>query len=245
MNTELKEQIKDFEIDEQLRFLSDKFSKRIAFSTSFGLEDQVISDIIFKNNLNIEVFTLDTGRLFEETYKVWSKTIKKYNKKIKVYYPENKQLENLILNKGPFSFYETVENRRECCDIRKVKQLSKALKEIDLWITGLRSEQSEFRSDMDLLEKDESLNVIKFNPLKNWSQKKINRYIKNNSIPYNELYDKSFISIGCSPCTRAVKEGENIRAGRWWWEDKTKKECGLHITKTETSKLNFSVLNNK
>jgi phosphoadenosine phosphosulfate reductase len=215
-------------IEEQLVILSKEFSGKIVFSTSFGQEDQVITDLIFKNNIDIKVFSLDTGRLFEETYKVLQRTRQKYEKQIHIYFPEYEQVEKLVTEKGPYSFYESVEDRKECCRIRKVVPLTKALSGMECWITGLRSEQSEGRKDLPLFAYDDHFKVYKFNPLKNWSLEQVLDYLKKNSVPYNPLHDKGFISIGCSPCTRAVQPGEDIRRGRWWWEDNTKKECGLH-----------------
>lgn len=239
MITELIKQIENKSIKNQLEFLSEKFYGKIAFSTSFGHEDQVISDIIFKNNIPIKVFTLDTGRFFEETYKVWNETIKKYNKKIQVYFPDKERVEEIVSEKGIYSFYNSTENRKECCNIRKVFPLQRALKNIDLWITGLRAEQSITRTDLLLLEKNTDFDTLKFNPLKDWTLSEITNYLKENNVPYNTLHDKGFISIGCSPCTRAVKSGEDIRSGRWWWESKDKKECGLHIKQSSDTKLNI------
>ncbi len=230
MQSELTQQIENKTTLEQLHFLAEKFAGRIAFSTSFGQEDQVITDLIFRNNIPIKVFTLDTGRFFEETYKVWNKTLEKYNKSIYVFFPDKDEVENMVSKKGPYSFYESIDNRKECCNIRKVHPLTKALKGIDLWITGLRAEQSQARTELAFFSFDESFNTTKFNPLKDWSLDKAVDYLKNHQVPYNTLHDKGFISIGCSPCTRAIKKGDDIRAGRWWWEDKSKKECGLHDT---------------
>jgi phosphoadenosine phosphosulfate reductase len=213
---------------QQLAFLSEKFKGKIAFSTSFGQEDQIITHFIFENNLPVEIFTLDTGRMFGETYKTFSKTIQKYKKEIKVYFPDKEKVEKLMTEKGPYSFYESVDNRKECCNIRKVIPLNRALKGKDCWITGLRASQSQERQKLSLLEFDENYNLLKFNPLLNWNIEDVKDFIFKNNIPYNVLHDKGFISIGCEPCTRAVKPGEDIRAGRWWWEDNSKKECGLH-----------------
>jgi phosphoadenosine phosphosulfate reductase len=224
----LVDKIKNKTIEEQLNILSKEFSGKIVFSTSFGQEDQVITDLIFKNKLDIKVFSLDTGRLFEETYKVLQRTRQKYENKIDVYFPAFEQVEKLMTEKGPYSFYESVENRKECCNIRKVVPLRKALEGMNCWITGLRAEQSEGRKDLPLISYDESFKLYKFNPLKDWSLDQVIQYLKLNQVPYNPLHDKGFISIGCSPCTRAVQPGEDIRRGRWWWEDNTKKECGLH-----------------
>jgi len=220
--------IQNKSIAEQLLYLSDYFKGSIAFSTSFGIEDQVITDIIFRNEIPIRVFTLDTGRHFEATYKVMSQTNEKYKKNIEVFFPDTTEVEKLMQTKGPFSFFQSVENRVECCNIRKVQPLKRALSGIKCWITGLRAEQSESRKQLNLVEWDPNFQLIKFNPLLNWTSSEVTKYISENNVPYNALHDKGFVSIGCEPCTRAVKPGEHFRAGRWWWEDNTKKECGLH-----------------
>ncbi len=235
MQSELTQQINNKSILEQLQFLSEEFAGKIAFSTSFGQEDQVITDLIFSNNIPINVFTLDTGRFFEETYKVWNKTQEKYNRAIYVYFPNKDEVENMVSEKGPYSFYESLENRKECCNIRKVLPLKRALQGIDLWITGLRAEQSQARTELEFLSFDESFNATKFNPLKDWSLTEVIDYLHEHNVPYNSLHDKGFISIGCSPCTRAINKGDNIRAGRWWWEGKSKKECGLHDMETKST----------
>jgi len=206
----------------------------IAFSTSFGLEDQVITDTIFSNNHPIKVFTLDTGRLFEETYQVYHDTLNKYNKTITPYFPDQQKVEALLTKKGPYSFYQSVENRKECCKIRKVDPLQRALQGVDVWVTGLRGEQSHFRKELDLFEFDNSFGLIKFNPLIHWSKEEVERYLNLKKIPQNSLHQKGYPSIGCAPCTRAVKDGEDARSGRWWWEE-SKKECGLHLTNTQNS----------
>ncbi len=221
--------IRHKEVKEQLKILSELFNDKIVFSTSFQYEDQVITDIIFSKELSIEIFTLDTGRHFEETYKTLSKTIKRYKKKIKVYFPATSDVEKLLEEKGPYSFYESIENRKECCHIRKVLPLERALKGKALWITGLRGGQSEERETLPILEWDSNYKLYKFNPLINWDLERVKKYIIDNNVPYNVMQDKGFPSIGCSPCTRAIKEGESIRAGRWWWENNSKKECGLHV----------------
>lgn len=213
-----------------LTFLSVRFGESIVFSTSFGLEDQVIVDMIFTASLPIVVFTLDTGRHFEETYKVMNRTLAKYNKKIKVCFPDREKVEQLVSQKGPFSFYDSIENRKECCHIRKVEPLQRILGQADCWITGLRSGQSAARQDLDRISFDPVYNIIKYNPLIDWTLDRVNEYLKINHVPYNGLHDRGFPSIGCAPCTRAVQPGEDIRAGRWWWESNTSKECGLHET---------------
>ncbi|WPV02238.1 phosphoadenylyl-sulfate reductase [Mucilaginibacter sp. cycad4] len=213
---------------EALTKLVELFPGQIVFSTSFGWEDQVISHMIFSNNLPIKVFTLETGRLFRETYSVWAATMNRYQKPIHAYYPNQALLEEMVSKKGPNSFYESVENRKECCGIRKIEPLKRALKGNKIWITGIRAEQSVNRHDMHDLEWDEQNQLVKFHPIFNWTLDEVKAYIKQYNIPYNSLHDKGFPSIGCMPCTRAVAEGEDFRAGRWWWEDQSKKECGLH-----------------
>ncbi|MGQ7945500.1 phosphoadenylyl-sulfate reductase [Flavobacterium sp. WC2509] len=223
----LLDKTKDLSIDETLAFLANEYKGKVVFSTSFGQEDQVITALIAKNDLPITIFTLDTGRLFQETYDVFHKTLKKYKKHIEVYFPEAASVENLLKQKGPNSFYESVENRKECCFIRKVVPLTKALKGNEIWITGLRAEQSENRNDLALFEYDANFDIIKFNPLLRWSLEEVQKYIDDNNVPQNALHKKGFVSIGCAPCTRAIAPGEDIRAGRWSWES-SHKECGLH-----------------
>ncbi len=225
----LKNQIESYSGDQALFALrkSLEYSTKVTFSTSFGKEDQVITHLIAKNDLPISIFTLDTGRLFEETYATFDRTIKKYKLNIQVSSPQTTEVENLMTKKGPYSFYDSVENRKECCSIRKIEPLKRALKGFDIWITGLRSEQSANRSEMEMVEWDESNQIIKIHPLLNWNSEKLNQFINTNNIPINPLHAKGYPSIGCNSCTRAIIEGEDERAGRWWWEN-TKKECGLH-----------------
>ena len=226
---EIESLIEGKNILESLQILSEKFVGEIVFSTSFGIEDQVVTDFIFKNNLPIKVFTLDTGRNFQETYSTWNKTLLKYQKPIDVFYPNTEGVEKLVREKGPNSFYDSVENRKECCYIRKVEPLNRALKGQKLWITGIRAEQSTNRHDMSNLEWDGEHNLVKFHPLFDWTFEEVKNYVRGNGIPYNPLHDKGFVSIGCAPCTRAIAADEDFRAGRWWWEDASKKECGLHV----------------
>jgi phosphoadenosine phosphosulfate reductase len=225
---ELKNQLNGLSIEEQLNVLISIFPEKIIFTTSLGIEDQVITHKIFKNNLNIKVATLDTGRLFPQTYDVLSNTIIRYNKKIDVYFPEYEDVEKMVTEKGPLSFYKSVENRKECCRIRKVVPLNRALKGMKCWISGIRADQSDNRNQMDWLEYDEDKKFFKFYPLFNWSLDEVTRFVKENNVPYNSLHDKGYVSIGCEPCTRAIKPGEDFRAGRWWWENDGPKECGLH-----------------
>ncbi|MDZ4750249.1 MAG: phosphoadenylyl-sulfate reductase [Flavobacteriales bacterium] len=202
--------------------------KPVTFSTSFSLEDQILTHIIFDNNLPIEVFTLDTGRLFPETYSTWSATLQKYKRAIKVYYPKTHALENYVEGHGPNAFYESLELRKTCCHIRKVEPLQRAIKDKGVWLTGIRAEHSQNRNQMSHAEFDTENQILKVHPLLLWSNEEVKTFINAHNIPYNPLHDRGFVSIGCAPCTRAIKEGEDIRAGRWWWEDNSKKECGLH-----------------
>ncbi len=211
-----------------LRELADEFAGKVVFTTSFGVEDQVITDLIFANNIPIQVVTLDTGRLFEETYKVYNRTFEKYQKPIVAYFPNNEKLESLLAEKGPFSFYLSPENRKECCHIRKVEPLGRALSGMEIWITGLRASQSDNRGGLTPFVWDAGFEIIKYNPLLEWSLDDCREYVKENQVPYNVLHDRGFVSIGCAPCTRAIQPGEDFRAGRWWWENNSKKECGLH-----------------
>jgi len=215
-------------LEEALKYIAEKYPNKAAFSTSLSLEDQLITHYIFSNNLPIKVFTLDTGRLFPETYSVLSSTLERYGKQIEVFFPKNEAVEKLVTEKGPSSFYESLENRKECCFIRKVEPLNRALDGIDCWITGLRAEHSENRKAMPMVELDEARNIVKVHPLSRWSTKEVRSEIAKYNIPYNVLHDRGFVSIGCQPCTRAIKEGDDFRAGRWWWENTDKKECGLH-----------------
>lgn len=210
-----------------LQWLADHVEFQPVFSTSFGQEDQVITDLIFRNNFDVSVFTLDTGRLFEETYAVFDKTRRKYKKAIQVFYPEQESVQRLVTAKGPHSFYESIENRKECCAIRKIEPLSRALKPYNVWVTGLRSGQSQNRQQLQRFQYDPNFDIIKFNPLLDWSLDQVTEYLERYNIPQNKLHKEGFVSIGCAPCTRAIRPGEDIRAGRWWWES-SKKECGLH-----------------
>jgi phosphoadenosine phosphosulfate reductase len=213
---------------EALAVLAELFPGQVVFSTSLGYEDQVITDLILRHQTPITIFTLDTGRMFNETYLTLQKTNTRYDAKIQVYYPQTAAVEKLVSEKGPLSFYDSLENRKECCFIRKVEPLNRALHGARIWVTGIRAEQSGNRQDMPQLEWDEAHQLFKFHPLMHWTFEQVQSYVKANNVPYNPLHDKGFVSIGCAPCTRAIREGEDFRAGRWWWEDESKKECGLH-----------------
>jgi len=223
-------------IEESFKILVGLFPGKIVFTTSFGIEDQVLSHLIFENDLPVDVVTLDTGRLFQETYSVFNKTVIKYQKQIKVFFPDNEAVEKMMTDKGPFSFYYSKENRLECCRLRKVVQLDRALKGKNCWISGIRGSQSENRNQMDWLEYDEDRKLFRFYPLFNWSFEDVKKFIRENNVPYNLLHDMGFVSIGCEPCTRAVKPGEDFRSGRWWWETDGTKECGCHIKQDKRQK---------
>lgn len=228
LSQELIQEIERSSLPEAVSLVADLFPGKVVFSSSLGQEDQVLTDIIFKNNLPVKIFTIDTGRLFNETYELLDKTTARYKKQVQVYFPEAADVETFVATKGINSFYESVDNRKECCFIRKVKPLNRALAGAQVWITGLRAEQSENRKDMPIIEWDENRQLYKFNPLINWTYNEVLDYIKEFNVPYNTLHDKGFISIGCAPCTRAIEPGEDARAGRWWWEA-SHKECGLHV----------------
>jgi phosphoadenosine phosphosulfate reductase len=224
------EELENLDLVASLRLVSEKYPNKVVFSTSFGQEDQVITDAIFRNGLAIQVFTLDTGRLFPETYELMDKTKARYKTAFKTYFPETEEVEQFVESKGFNSFYESVENRKACCGIRKIVGLKRALKGNEVWITGLRAEQSDNRSSMSIWEYDGGNQIFKFNPLVNWSFEQMETYLNDNNVPQNSLHKKGFVSIGCQPCTRAIEPGEHPRAGRWWWEE-SQKECGLHAAK--------------
>ncbi|PKO46372.1 MAG: phosphoadenylyl-sulfate reductase [Betaproteobacteria bacterium HGW-Betaproteobacteria-22] len=203
----------------------------ITFANSFGAEDMVLTDIIQRNQLNIEIFSLDTGRLPAETYDLMAKTERIYQTKLKVYFPHASHVENYVSTYGINAFYESIELRKACCFMRKVEPLQRALKGKKAWITGMRAEQSATRVNLPTREFDASNQLDKLNPLSDWTEQEVWAYIRLHEVPYNKLHDQFYPSIGCAPCTRAIAMGEDVRAGRWWWEDPTSKECGLHVKK--------------
>ena len=205
-----------------------EYEGKIALSSSLGAEDQVLTDMVAKSGVKTTIFTLDTGRLFPETYDLISRSCSKYKLKIKVYFPESDEVEEMVNEKGMNLFYNSIENRKLCCQIRKLKPLKRAFKGLDAWICGLRADQAVTRQNIKVVEWDTLNDIVKINPLVNWSEDQVWAYIKENKVPYNKLHDKNFPSIGCQPCTRAIMEGEDVRAGRWWWESPDSKECGLH-----------------
>ncbi len=212
-----------------LALASKEFGSKITFATSLGEEDQVLTDMIAKHAPDIEIFTLDTGRLFAQTYDLWDKNQKRYTDvTFKVYFPDTKAVEDMVKNKGINLFYDSVENRKLCCGVRKVEPLRRALSGVDAWVTGLRRAQSLTRTDAQAFEWDAANDKIKVNPLIDWSLDQVRDYILDNGVDINPLHAQGFVSIGCAPCTRAINEGEDIRAGRWLWEQAEQKECGLH-----------------
>lgn len=214
--------------EEILSFFLSEFKGRVAFSTSLGSEDQVLTDMITAIDRSVKIFTLDTGRHFQETYDILDLTEKKYGISILTFFPEAAAVEQMVREKGINLFYESAENRKLCCHIRKTEPLKRALQGMMVWISGLRSEQSITRKDLSVVEWDASNQLIKVNPLMEWTEKQVWEYIRQKKVPYNVLHDKGYPSIGCQPCTRAILPGEHIRSGRWWWELAEYKECGIH-----------------
>ena len=213
---------------EIIAFFLNLFKEKVALSTSMGLEDQVLTHMISKLDRKAKFFTLDTGRLFPETYDLIDLTAKKYRITIEIFFPEAADVEQMVAEKGINLFYDNIENRKLCCHLRKIKPLMRATKNLDAWITGLRHEQAVTRKDLKAVEWDEANGLVKINPLIDWSEKQVWDYVSQYNVPVNPLHKKGFASIGCQPCTRAIEPGEDIRAGRWWWENPETKECGLH-----------------
>jgi len=213
---------------EIMTWANETLGKDIVFASSLGAEDQVIFDMISRLGLDIPVFTLDTGRLFQETYDLIYATEKKYDKKIEVFFPNHEAVEEMVNSDGINLFYKSAELRKKCCHVRKLEPLSRALKPYRAWICGLRRDQAATRSEVKVIELDGN-GRIKINPLIDWTEEDVWDYIKKYDVPYNKLHDQGFLSIGCACCTRAVAPGEHVRSGRWWWEDPEQKECGLHV----------------
>ncbi len=213
---------------EVLSYFLSKYKDKIIFSSSLGLEDQIITRMIVSIDHNAKIFTLDTGRLFQETYDLIEKTNARFGINIDVVFPDAMEVEKMVQEKGINLFYQSIENRKLCCNIRKIHPIKRVLKGQEVLITGIRNSQSAIRTNNKLVERDENYNLIKINPLISWSEKDVKDYIRKYNIPCNTLHNKGFPSIGCKPCTRAVSDGEDQRAGRWWWENSDHKECGLH-----------------
>ena len=215
--------------EELIQWTIDQYGLKAGLACSFGMEDMVLIDIIAKVKGPMTIFTLDTGRLHEETYQIMDRVRSHYGLEIKTYFPNLEQVQVLVREKGFFSFKESIENRKECCGIRKVEPLNRALGELDAWVTGLRRDQAVTRTQTPkVLEDADHPPLVKINPLADWTQDQVESYIEKNKVPVNALHKKNYPSIGCAPCTRPIESGEDIRAGRWWWENLEHKECGLH-----------------
>ncbi|MCH5305211.1 MAG: phosphoadenylyl-sulfate reductase [Rikenella sp.] len=214
--------------EEVIAYFVERYGDRIALSSSLGLEDQVLTDMVCRAAKRPRIFTLDTGRLFPETYSLIDRTNMHYGIRIAVYFPERQAVEQLVSECGMNCFYESIELRKRCCQVRKLEPLKRAFEGLEVWICGLRREQSVTREHMQLVEWDEAHGLVKLNPLIGWHEEEVWNYIREHHVPYNKLHDKGFPSIGCQPCTRAVEPGADIRSGRWWWESPDHRECGLH-----------------
>lgn len=228
--TQLQDTFAQYLLEEALRITAQLFPQKVRFSSSLGQEDQVLTHIIARNQLDINIFTIDTGRLFNETYETLDRTVARYKVNIDVYFPQADAVQQMVGEKGINLFYESVQNRQTCCGIRKVEPLNRALRGASVWITGLRADQTDHRKNIPVVEWLADKEIYKINPLLHWSYNDVLDYLEKYDIPYNPLHDRGFISIGCAPCTRAIEKGEDPRAGRWWWEA-SHKECGLHLVK--------------
>ena len=214
--------------EQLLRYVTERFADKIALASSFGAEDQVLTDMLFRVSAPPRIFTLDTGRLPQETYDVMAATRQRYGIQIDIVFPDREQVEDMVNKHGPNFFYESIEARRLCCHARKVEPLKRALSGLQAWICGLRAQQSLTRTGLRRIEWDETFGLLKIAPLADWTTEQVWDYIKNNEVPYNKLHDEGYPSIGCAPCTRAIGPNDDIRSGRWWWEQPEHKECGLH-----------------
>ncbi len=223
------EEVKNLSAEESLIWGIENYRDGIVFSSSLGLEDQIITDIMHKNKLNIQIITLDTGRLFQETYELLEETERKYGIKIKVLFPDHKEVEEYVGTYGINGFYSSIENRKKCCYARKISPLKKELQNKSMWICGLRKQQSVTRENMEKIEWDHNFELLKLSPLLEWDDDDIWKYIEANNVPYNRLHKQGYPSIGCACCTRSVRERSHVRDGRWWWESPEHKECGLHF----------------
>lgn len=228
---ELNRQFAGASAQELLSHFLQAYKHRIAFASSMGAEDQVITHMMAGIDSSSRIFTLDTGRVFPETYEVIERTNARYGLNIEIFFPEREQVEEMVNQKGVNLFYESIENRKLCCHIRKIVPLRRVLQGMDAWISGLRRSQAVTRKNLQPVEWDSTFGLLKINPLIDWSEEQVWDFINQNNIPYNKLHDQGFRSIGCQPCTRAIAPGDDVRAGRWWWETPEQKECGLHIKK--------------
>jgi phosphoadenosine phosphosulfate reductase len=224
----LNDLLKGKSAQEIISFFVGKMNDKITFGTSLGAEDQVITHMLVESKMDFKIFTLDTARLFAESYELIDRTNKRYDIKIDVFFPDYNEVEEMVAEKGINLFFDSIDNRHLCCQIRKLNPLKRAVVGREAWFTGLRKSQSVTRVDMQIVEWDENSAMLKVNPLIDWSEDDVWNYIEEHSIPFNPLHKKGYPSIGCQPCTRAIMEGEDVRAGRWWWENPESRECGLH-----------------
>lgn len=225
---ELNDKFRDAPAEDVVGYFLQAYKGRIALSSSLSLEDQVLTDLIVRQDRSARIFTLDTGRLFPETYQLIDKTNLTYGINLEVFFPDYKEVQRMVREEGINLFYNSIESRHRCCQIRKLEPLARAFRNLDAWICGLRREQSVTRKDMQIVEWDDIHQLIKVNPLIAWTEEQVRDYIKEHHVPYNKLHDTGYPSIGCEPCTRAIEPGEDVRAGRWWWESPDHRECGLH-----------------
>jgi phosphoadenosine phosphosulfate reductase len=227
---QLQQAFNQYPVEEALRVTTQLFPHKVKFSSSLGQEDQVLTDIIARHKLDINLFTIDTGRLFNETYETLDKTVARYKLNIDVYFPQAEAVQQMVGEKGINLFYDSVANRQTCCNVRKVEPLNRALKGASVWLTGLRATQTDHRKNIPVVEWLSDKEIYKINPLLHWTYQEVLHYLDKHNTPYNPLHNQGFISIGCAPCTRAIEKDEDPRAGRWWWEA-SHKECGLHLVK--------------
>lgn len=228
---ELWVQVERMSADQLVRWALDRFGRKIVLASSFGAEDMVLIDMLLRADPQARIITLDTGRLHQETYNVMDAVRERYGATIEVFFPQADAVQAMVAERGVNLFYQSVENRKLCCGVRKLEPLRRALAGLEAWITGLRREQSATRTGVHKVEWDEANELVKVNPLVDWTLDEVWQYIRGNNVPYNTLHDRGFPSIGCAPCTRAIQPGEDQRAGRWWWEHAETKECGLHVKK--------------
>ena len=231
----LSSDLGDLGLPARLRRIRDVVPGTLTFTTSFGLEDQALTHAIVDAGIRVSFATLDTGRLFDETLEVWAETELLYGIGIKAFAPADIAVEDLLRSQGPLGFRRSLQARQDCCAVRKVEPLGRALAGSAGWLTGLRADQSRARADTPFVSNDAGRPILKISPLADWSRDEVASYVARNAVPYNSLHDRGFLSIGCAPCTRAVHAGEDERAGRWWWEAESKKECGLHNRPQSTS----------
>lgn len=227
---QLQSAFAELPLADALHLTTSLFPGKVKLSSSLGQEDQVLTHIIATNNIPVNIFTIDTGRLFNDTYETLEKTIARYRINIEVFFPQADATEAMVNQHGINLFYDSVEKRKLCCNVRKVEPLMRALQDAEVWLTGLRAAQTDYRKNIPVVEWLDDKKIYKINPLLNWSYEAVLDYLNQNAIPCNPLHNKGFISIGCAPCTRAIEKGEDARAGRWWWEA-SQKECGLHLVK--------------